>query len=184
MRKRCDKAWGVDDTESMSIFFAKGFKLLEVNEIYGVYGKFSGSTCPVTSKLTTWLEQMPLEVLNARVYRGDAVWVDTTHNATKYLLKTGPKSVVDWDGHIAPSGMFQVEEEEIGSCKRCLKGLELDKPLATCAADGGSAWPEIVKSFHQCHAEDIFHNAKNADKKYNFIQISCLKCINHYIQYK
>ena len=131
MRKRHEEAWGVDDTESMSIFFAKGFKkLLEVNEIYG------------------------------------------------------PMSVVDWDGHTAPSGMFQVEEEEIGSCKRCLKGLELDKPLATCAADGGSAWPEIVKSFHQCHVEDIFHNAKNADKKYNFIQISCLKCINHYIQYK
>jgi hypothetical protein len=71
---------------------------------------------------------MPIEVLNARFYGKDAVWADTTHNATKYTLKAAPVSVADWAARTAPAGFYQVREEEIISCGTMHAILELDSP--------------------------------------------------------
>ena len=98
MRKGRNEAWGVDDNESMIIFQAEGLKLCEEDSKLGmIAGKFMTRMDPNNRILVAWLEQTPLEVANARVYGKDAVWVDTTHNATKYILKTGPVSVVNKD---------------------------------------------------------------------------------------
>lgn len=165
MRKGRIEAWGADDNESMLIFYKNGISLLDVDTKYGVEGKFETTTCPETGTLTSWHEQLPIEVLNARVYGSLAYWVDTTHNATRFGLKTGPTSGCDWAGFVAPTGFFQVHEEEIESCGKHIKSLELDTPMATCCTDGGQAWPAIVKELNQNHVEDTFHNDKNADKK-------------------
>ncbi len=68
-----------------------------------------------TDKFIGWHAQYPLEVLNARAYAKDAVFVDTTHNDTSYSFKTktGPPAVIDCFEHSAPCGMIQVPEEEI-----------------------------------------------------------------------
>ena len=42
-----------------------------------------------------------MEVLKARQYDVDRLFMDTTHNATTYSFKTGPPSVVDCFGHTA-----------------------------------------------------------------------------------
>ena len=164
-KKGRDEAWGADDNESMTIFYASGLKLREFDEKFGVTGKFTTTTCQSTGKLVSWLEQTSLEVLNARTYGKDVSWIDTTHNATKFMLKTGPPSVVDWGGLTAPAGIFQVPEEEIEVCKLMLARLELNVPGASNNTDGGAAWPAIVLEFAQHHVEDTFHNDKNAGKK-------------------
>jgi hypothetical protein len=165
MRKGRNEAWGVDDDEAMIIFYAEGLKLCEEDSKLGIAGKFMTRTDPNNGILVAWLEQTPLEVANARVYGKDAVWVDTTHNATKFNLKTGPVSVADWGGNVAPAGLYMVREEEIELCKRMQAQLELDVTGATCGTDGGTAWPEIVREFDQRHIEDTFHNDKNGELK-------------------
>ena len=57
-------------------------KLREQSTKYGVCGKFDTLTCKTTGTLLGWYAQHPLEVLNARAYTNDAVFVDTTHKAT------------------------------------------------------------------------------------------------------
>ena len=165
MKKGRDEAWGADDEESMLIFYMEGIKLLEFDKRYGVAGTFQTTTCPETGKLLSWSEQMPIEVLNAWAYGIDAYWVDTTHNATRFGFKTGPTSVPDWGGLVAPSGIFQVPEEETEAMKTRLIGLELDTPGATSCTDGGAAWPAIVEEFKQKQVEDTWHNDKNAEEK-------------------
>jgi hypothetical protein len=115
MREGRISEWGDSHDESMVIFYAMGLELQKHEEKFGIGGKFLARTCQ-SGSLLSWLEQTPLEVLNARVYGKDAVWVDTTHNATKTNLKTGPLSVVDWGGLVAPAGIYQVTMEEINSC--------------------------------------------------------------------
>ena len=51
--------------------------------------------------LLGWYGQHPVEVLKARQYDVDRLFMDTTHNATTYSFKTGPPSVVDCFGHTA-----------------------------------------------------------------------------------
>ncbi len=165
MKKGRDEAWGVDDDESMTILYAQGLKLREYNSKYGVHGKFSVRTCHSSGKLISWLEQTPLEVLNARIYAKDAYWLDTTHNATAHKLKTGPLSCADWGGLTAPSGLIQVPEEEIEVVRDRLILLEHDAPGSTGCTDGGAAWPAILEAFEQEQAEDTHHNAQNAIKK-------------------
>ena len=165
MKKGRDDVWGSDENESMTVFYAEGLKLRSFDSKFGLAGKFTTKTCPSSGTLVAWLEQTPLEVANARIYGKDAIWVDTTHNATKYMFKTGSPTGVDWGGLNCPDGMFQVPEEEIEICTNCLIGLELDAPDATCNTDGGSAWPAMVQSLGQRHTEDTFHNDSNADKK-------------------
>jgi hypothetical protein len=163
MKEGRDDAWGKDDQDSMLIFYDEGLKLKQYDERYGVTGKFCARNCNTTGNLLRWYAQTPLNVLNARVYGKDAVWVDTTHNATSFSFKTGPLSVVDWGGNVAPAGIYQVMEEEIHACQDMQVGLELDAPDATCCTDGGSAWPGIVCNLHLRHVEDTFHNEKNAE---------------------
>ena len=159
------KAWGTNETESLTIFYGEGLKIREPSDEYGVNGKFDTLTCPTTGKLLGWYAQYPLEVLLARAYGPDAVMVDTTHNATTYSFKTGPPGVIDWGGHTAPCGIMQVMEEEIDSVGGMLRVLELDVPGATLMTDGGSSWPEIARQHRQPHVEDTFHNSENADAK-------------------
>ena len=172
MKKGRDEAWGASETESMMIFYATGLKHRDLDEKYGVEGKFYARTCSSTGKLICWYEQLPLEVLNARAYGQDAAWTDTTHNATMLDLKTGPPSTCDWGGLTAPVGLFQVPEEEIEVTKDMMKGLELDAPDATSCTDGGSAWPAIAEDFDQNQVEDTHHNSRNADKKVHSSKLS------------
>ena len=102
MRKGRDMAWGANESESLCIFYAGGLKLRQECDKLGVYGKFVALTANDTGMLLGWYAQHPLEVLNARVYGVDAVFMDTTHNATKYILKTGPPVVIDCFGFTAP----------------------------------------------------------------------------------
>ena len=165
MQRGRDSAWGGNDTESLTIFHSEGMKLRELCTKYGVCGKFDTKTHNTTGKLLGWYAQHPLEVLNARTYANDAVFVDTTHNATSYSYKTGPPAVIDCFGHTAPCGMFQVPEEEIDSVAELMRLLELDVLGATCCTDGGPAWPEIARMFRQPHIEDTWHNCENGGKK-------------------
>ena len=175
MKEGREEAWGKNDTESMVLFYGDGMKLLNNDDRFGVAGKFKVNVCPSSSKIVQWLMQTPLEVLNARIYGKDAVWVDTTHNTTTYMLKTGPLSVVDWGGHTAPAGLYQVQQEEIDACRDMQAGLDLDYPDATCGTDGGSAWPELVRQLHLRHMEDTFHNEQNANKHASTMQDNKLK---------
>jgi hypothetical protein len=172
MKKGRDERWGADDNESMLLFYAEGLKLHEEDSELGVAGKFTTTHAENNGVLVSWAEQMPIEVLNARVYGVDAVWADTTHNATKFSLKTAPVSVADWGGHTAPAGFYQVREEEIESCGTMHALLELDSPGATLATDGGPAWPAIAERFGQNHIEDTWHNEENGDKKVNKLAAS------------
>lgn len=108
MRRGRAEAWGANERESLSIFYAEGLKLREYSDKHGVTGKFETFSANDTGQLLGWYEQSPLEVLNAQVYSGDAVFMDTTHNATTYNFKTGPPSVIDCFGHTAPVGICQV----------------------------------------------------------------------------
>jgi hypothetical protein len=159
------KAWGTNETESLTIFCGEGLKIREYSAEYGVNGKFDTLVCTTTGKLLGWYAQYPLEVLLARAYGPDAVIVDTTHNATTYSFKTGLPGVIDWGGHTAPAGIMQVMEEEIDSVGSMLRVLELDVPGATLMTDGGSSWPEIARQHRQPRVEDTFHNSENADAK-------------------
>ena len=69
-----------------------------------------------------------------------------------------PISTCDWAGRVAPSGLFQVPEEEIESCEQQLRHLGFDIPESMCCTDGGSAWPQMVANLVQVHVEDTFHN--------------------------
>ena len=175
MKEGREEAWGKNDTESIVLFYADGMKLLKNDDRFGVAGKFNVNVCPSSSKIVQWLMQTPLEVLNARTYGKDAVWVDTTHNTTTYMLKTGPLSVVDWGGRTAPAGLYQVQQEEIDACRDMQAGLDLDYPDATCGTDGGSAWSELVRQLHLRHMEDTFHNKQNANKHASKMQDNILK---------
>ena len=185
MRQGRDSTWGANETESLTIFYSEGLKLREQSTKYGVCGKFDTLTCNITGKLLGWYAQFPLEVLNARAYANDAVFVDTTHNASSYSFKTGPPAVIDFFGHSAPCGMFQVQEEEIDSVAEMMRSLELDALGATCCTDGGAAWPEIAQKFRQFHVEDTWHNNENGGKKAaslssktdkNKFKITCFIC--------
>ena len=165
MRKGRDEAFGATDSESMIMFYGGGIKLREVDDEYKVGGKFGVRTCASSGELVAWFEQHPVERLNAKFYAKDAVYVDTTHNATKFGLKTGPPSVVDWGGLTAPVGLFQVPEEETDVTADMMVQLGLNVPDATCCSDGGSAWPCIAELFRQRHVEDTFHNDQNGIKK-------------------
>jgi hypothetical protein len=166
MKKGRDARWGKDDDESMLLFYASGLKLREeVDSEYGIPGKFKTKHAESNGVLESWYEQMPVERMNAKVYGQDSVYADTTHNATKTSLKTGPTSVVDWGGKVAPSGFYQVREEEIESCEEMHAELDLDCPGATLATDGGPAWRAIAESHGQNHIEDTWHNEQNGTKK-------------------
>ena len=165
MQQGRDMAWGGNETESLTIFCSEGSKIREYCPKFGVSGKFDTVTHNTTGKLIGWYAQHPLEVLNARAYAKDGVFVDTTHNATKYSFKTGPPAVVDCFGHSTPCGMFQVPEEEIDSVASLLKLLELDVVGATCCTDGGAAWSEVARKLGMHHIEDTWHNNKNGDEK-------------------
>ena len=169
MRKGRDKAWGANESESLCIFYAEGLKLRQVCDKLGVHGKFVTLSANDTGMLLGWYAQHPLEVLNARVYGVDAIFMDTTHNATKYSFKTGPPSVIDCFGNTAPVGICQVREEEIDSMEQMLAALELNAPGATLATDGGSSWSEVAQSHNQHHIEDTWHNNENGDEKANVI---------------
>ena len=169
MRKGRDMAWGANESESLCIFYAGGLKLRQECDKLGVHGKFVALTANDTGMLLGWYAQHPLEVLNARVYGVDAVFMDTTHNATKYILKTGPPVVIDCFGFTAPGGICQVREEEIDSMEQMLAALELNAPGATLATDGGSSWSEVALSHDQHHIEDTWHNSENGDEKANVI---------------
>jgi hypothetical protein len=162
-KKGRNEKFGALDSESMAILFSSGHKLREFNNTYGVEGKFETIFDGV--ELLAWMEQLPLEVWSARVYGQDAVYCDTTHNATKYKYKTGPIAVVDWGGHTAPAGMLQVPEEQIDVLVQLLKYMELDTPGSNICTDGGSAWPGIAEELKLNHVEDTYHNDKGADKK-------------------
>jgi hypothetical protein len=95
-KKGRNEKFGALESESMTILFSCGHKLREFNDKYGLGGKFETIFDGV--ELLAWMEQLPLEVCNARVYGQDAVYCDTTHNATKHKYKTGPVGVVDWAG--------------------------------------------------------------------------------------
>ena len=112
MKKGRDDVWGKDNNESITIFYSQGLELREFDTKFGVHGKFNTTSCSTSCALVSWMEQFPLEVLNARIYAKDAVWVDTTHNATKYIFKTASPTGVDWGGLNCPYGMFQVTEEK------------------------------------------------------------------------
>lgn len=165
MQKGRKKAFGEDDDESMMIFYNTGLSRKEVDDKYGLGGKFFTRTCSNTGRLLCWVEQLPLEVLNARAYAKNSIWVDCTHGSSQYMLKAGPPSVCCWGGHVAPVGFFQVPEEETEKCKEMLVLLELDIPRATLCSDGGSAFPGIAEDLGFYHIEDTFHNDKNGDKK-------------------
>jgi len=165
MRKGRVEAWGGDEHESNLIFYAEGIKLKDHDSRYGVSGKFATTHCSQTPTLLSWMEQTPIEVLNVRVYGGDSFWVDSTHNGTKYTLKTGPVSVCDWGGLVAPAGIFQVPEEEIEILTGVLIDMELNTPKGTMCTDGGPAWQTVAKVFDKNQVEDTFHNDKNGDKK-------------------
>lgn len=167
MKKGHDARWGKGDDEAMLLFYASGLKLREADSEYGIPGKFKTKHAESNGVLTSWYEQMPVEVMNARVYGQDSVYADTTFNATKSPLKTGPTSVVDWGGKVAPSGLYQVREEEIESCREMHAELDLDCPGSTLATDGGPAWGPIAKSHGQNHIEDTWHNEQNGTKKAN-----------------
>jgi len=76
MKKGCDDVWGFDDNESITIFYAQGLNLREFDTKFGVNGKFKTTSCSTSGALVSWLEQLPLEVLNTRIYGKDAVWVE------------------------------------------------------------------------------------------------------------
>lgn len=165
MRKGRDETWGRDESESMMIFYSAGLKLRDnVDPILGVAGKFRTKTGD-SGELEAWSQQHPIEVLNARVYGQDIIWSDTTHNSTKYSLKTGPIGTVDWGGHTAPVGLLQVPEEEVTLLLQQMIHLELDVPEAVHGTDGGSAWPGLTEALDHIWVEDTFHNDKGSDKK-------------------
>ena len=135
-----------------------------MDPILRVAGKFRTKTGD-SGELEAWSQQHPIEVLNARVYGQDIIWSDTTHNSTKYSLKTGPIGTVDWGGHTAPVGLLQVPEEEVTLLLQQMIHLELDVPEAVHGTDGGSAWPGLTEALDHIWVEDTFHNDKGSDKK-------------------
>ena len=165
MQRGRNEAWGANELESLTIFYGAGWELKNYSAKFGVNGKFDTFSDNNTGQLLGWYEQCPLEVLNARVYGGDAVFIDTTHNATTYSFKTGPPSVIDCFGHTAPAGICQVREEEIDSMVDMLDALQLNAPGATLATDGGPAWPEVARVHRQHQIEDTWHNCENGDTK-------------------
>ncbi|KAL7459579.1 hypothetical protein ACHAWC_011403 [Mediolabrus comicus] len=165
MRKGRDARWGKDNDESMLHFYASGLKLREEDSELGIGGKFKTRHRESDGVLSSWYEQAPIEVTNARVYGQDSTHADTTFNTTNTSLKTAPTSVVDWGGKVAPSGLYQVREEEIESCREMHAELDLDCPGSTLATDGGPAWGPIAKSHGQNNIEDTWHNEKNGAKK-------------------
>jgi len=70
-------------------------KLPEFDTKLGVNGKSEITSCSTSGALVSWLEQLPLEVLNTIIYGKYAVWVDNTHNATKYIFQTASPTGVD-----------------------------------------------------------------------------------------
>ena len=96
MKKGREDNWGKDESKSMAIFYSEGLKLREMDPIFGVPGKFRTQTGDSDGELKAWLQQHPIEVLNAPTYGQDIIWSDATHNATKYSFKTGPIGSVDW----------------------------------------------------------------------------------------
>jgi hypothetical protein len=95
----------------------------------------------------------------------DAVWCDTTHNACRYFLKTGPLGSCDWSGYTCPVGLLQVPEEEIDLLVEQLIQMGLDIPQTSFCTDGGSAWGGVTEALQHDGTEVTFHNDKNADKK-------------------
>ena len=148
-----------DDDGSFIQFVAKGI------EIRGKGGTFELYTCSSTHQVISWSVQLPMSLELAKLYGADSYFLDTTHKATRWALKTGPISVIDAFGYTAPAGIFQVPEEEIETVLWCLRNLSLTAPGAVAATDGGSAWPAVIDELGQVHVEDTWHNNENAIKK-------------------
>ena len=157
--------WGGNEPEQMSLFYGNGLKLTEFCPVYGTNGRFETTCGENHGELRAWIAQTPLEVVLARVYGQDAVWCDTTHNACRYFLKTGPLGSCDWSGYTCPVGLLQVPEEEIDLLVEQLIRMGLDIPQTSFCTDGGSAWGGVTEALQHDGTEDTFHNDKNADKK-------------------
>jgi len=68
MKKGRDDIWDSDANESMTIFYAEGLNLRSFASKFRLSGKFTTKTCPSSGTLVAWLEQLPLEVANTRIY--------------------------------------------------------------------------------------------------------------------
>lgn len=125
-----DEAYGKDDDTSMVHFLEMSMK----NRSNG--GTFAYTMCASTSELVMWTTQCKLELLIAKQYGRDIYFMDTTFNATKFVLKTGPVVSVDCFGLSAPCGLFQVPEEESDAIDQVLTELSLDVKGAGAGTDG------------------------------------------------
>ena len=139
-----------DDNGDMALFIEKGLKWKEAGGRFEVHT--SGNT------LHSWSGQMADEVILAKQYGGDLVFIDTTFNTCKHILKTGPLATVDCFFRSAPCGILQIEQEVGELVDERLQHLGFNESRTVARTDAGTGWPfAVVEKRGMVHTEDPKH---------------------------
>ena len=143
--------------EDMVKFFEKGIEMRNNG------GSFQAESSG--SQLYAWSGQTPLEKKLAQVYGDDIYFLDTTHKACQFILKTGPLKSVDCFGMNAPIGIFQVPQEDGLSVHDRLTHLGLNAANTSARTDAARAWDyPIVECRKQSHTHDPHHLQQTAQE--------------------
>ena len=157
MKKGLADAFGSNESESMALF---------VQRLLGWYKDGGQYNIVMNSKgeVESWCGQMKVEVMLVHRYGNSVIFVDTTHNGSKYAHKAGPLGGIDCFYFTCPFGMMMIPSENSQVVIGRMKDMSLNIPEANVATDSGTAWPKVVDYFGQNHCEDTWHLSQNADK--------------------